>query len=262
MRTAKNKSIAFLFLTHQTDDVTLARFQTLEKAIKKMGDVFFLVHKEADDSNLVVPSEINSYIFNYDSIGRLDYKSIEETIVPGSTCFAVLQFYKDFPNYNYYWTIEYDVVFTGKWKHFFKTLATLEADLLTSHIKKYDELPKWYWWDSLKLLNYAIDKTEYIKSFNPVYRLSGRALALLDKVLSDGNSGHYEVLIPTVLHHYHYSIVDFGGQGTFVPTKLQDKFYLNLSSSLEDEMGTMRFRPSFQAKDLKLKNKLYHPVKP
>lgn len=260
MRLKKKKQQVFLFMTHEVNDAILDRFYALEKSAKKMGDVYMLIHKEKDDVDKTIPRHLKSYIFNLESIRNLGYKAIAESIVPGSAHFALLQFYKDYPNYEYYWSIEYDVVFTGKWTCFFKLFKHIEADLLASHIKKYAEIPWWNWWNTLNFKNDLIKEEQYIRSFNPIYRMSNRALQLVNLLLVQGNSGHYEAFIPTVLNFYNYKIIDFGGDGAFVLQGYKDKSYIQKNIDLKN--GTMRFRPAFEEHELILSNKLYHPIKP
>ncbi|MCD7937999.1 MAG: hypothetical protein LUG98_14170 [Tannerellaceae bacterium] len=135
----------------------------------------------------------------------------------------------------------------------------IDADLLTSRVRSFKEDKYWYWWNTLRLTNKRIEKDKLLASFNPIYRLSGKALILLNKCLSEGDGGHNEVIIPTLLNYENYKILDFGGRGNFVPQGSEDKFYL-----CEDDLyiwGTMRHKPSFKEDEIYLPNMLYHPVK-
>lgn len=67
-----------------------------------------------------------------------------------------------------------------------------------------------------------------IKSFNPIYRISNRALELLDNTLKGReNWGHHEVFIPVILNYFNMKIIDFGGRGEFVISGNEDKFYFS-----------------------------------
>jgi hypothetical protein len=90
-----------------------------------------------------------------------------------------------------------------------------------------------------------------VKSFNPIYRISHSALSFIHKSLLNQWCGHHEVLLPTLLYHNHYSMMDFGGRGQFIPSGFKNKFYTS---------DTLRWRPVFEKAGDK-KNKLYHPVK-
>ncbi|MCD7937998.1 MAG: hypothetical protein LUG98_14165 [Tannerellaceae bacterium] len=111
----KDKKVVFLFFAHQITDTILKRYQCLQKAGSLYGDVYFVFHKQDD---CIIPAGLNPYIFTYNTLNQLPFKAIRETIVPGSAHFPLLQFYRDFPVYDYYWIIEYDVVFNGDWSFF------------------------------------------------------------------------------------------------------------------------------------------------
>ena len=122
------------------------------------------------------------------------------------------------------------------------------------------------WWDSLSLNTIDIPRNQYIKSFNPIYRISNKAMRILDAILSEENSGHHEVLLPTVLKYLGCKINDLGGIGEFVLPGFENKFYLTNPNvnNLYYTGSSMRFRPVFDYEDLKHREKnnlLYHPVK-
>jgi hypothetical protein len=54
-----------------------------------------------------------SYLFSYESLSKLNYPKIEQSFLPGHAGFPVLQFFRDDPDFDYYWLIEYDVRFSG-----------------------------------------------------------------------------------------------------------------------------------------------------
>lgn len=121
--------------------------------------------------------------------------------------------------------------------------------------------PYWYWWNSLQC-KIEIPLEQRVRSFNPIYRISNKALFFLNSFLKDQNVGHHEVLIPTILDYYQYSIGDFGCNGEFSLFRDEESaFYLPERNSYFLYGGTMRYRPEFQHNEFIVKNKLYHPVK-
>lgn len=252
----------YLLATHFVDDGIIQKYHSLQRGTGEKEKVVLLLHDE--ENNIEVPETIEVYRFHYETINNLGYTAIEETLIPGSNHFALLQFYKENPGYDYYWNIEYDVEFTGEWNLLFQTFSEIPADLLASHIKRYADDPSWYWWYTFKMQERDIPTSRYIRSFNPIYRISNKGLELVDQLLSEGNKGHHEVFIPTVLNHYAYRLVDFGGKGEFVLPGEENNFYLAPSSEREEKLreGTMLFRPAFEKEEIReYKNKLYHPVK-
>lgn len=257
-------ALVYLFATHKLDDVVLNRFRVLRDAVKDTGDVFLLFHKMNDE--IAIPEDVNCYSFTIDSLNTLNYIPIAETLIPGSNHFPLFLFYKDYPQYECYWYIEYDVLFTGNWNTFFNAFSSIKVDFLSSHIQRIDENPRWFWWQTLKLETLEVPLNKYIRSFNPVYRISNDALSFLDDILSHKNKGHHEVLIPTLLNYCGYTITDISGNGSFVLPEFKNQFYLGQDFYRSDELetGTMRFRPVFKLKEieqLNLSNKLFHPVK-
>ena len=254
------KDTVILFVSHILNDKIVSRYHALKDETCSFADIFLLIQKNGDEI-LNVPEDINYYPFSVESLNELDYNPIRESIVPGSNHFALLQFYRDYPLYDYYWNIEYDVCFSGKWSFFFDKFSFVEADFLSSHIQIYPDYPEWAWWNTLEPQLLPIPQADYIKSFNPIYRITNRALALIDSMQVNGFRGHHEVLIPTLLNHYNLKIVDFGGNGKFVLPGYEEQFYLSEPNKERVNIGgTMSYRPVFESVG-DVPDKLYHPVK-
>ena len=257
-----NKQV-ILLSTHLLNQFVITQYNRLQETIADDFDLFLLI--EYDDS-LVIPDSIKYYPFDVDTLNNLHYDPIEETIVPGSNHFQVFQFYKDYPQYDYYWNIEYDVYFNGEWKTLFDAYKFIDSDFISSHLERFHQTPNWTWWKSLQLKTIDIPEYQYVKSFNPIYRISSKAMAVIDKTLLEGNSGHHEVLIPTVLNYLGYKINDWGGIGEFVLSGFENSFYYTDSSvnNLFYMGSSMRFRPVFNLKEIEnmiSDNLLYHPIK-
>ena len=253
-----------LLATHLMNDFVIAQYHAIKKGIDDDTDLFLLLEDNDIDLSLL-PADVKYYPFSVDSLNMLGYTPIEETIIPGSNHFPVLQFYKDNPGYKYYWNIEYDVYFNGDWYSFFKAFTDIHADFVSSHIETYGRRPQWYWWYTLSLKTITVNRSDLLKSFNPIYRISGVALRFLDDFLRKDNAGHHEALIPTLLNVAGFSLLDLGGSGILTPDFLKNKFY---ASSLELDafytQSTMRYRPGFIRADIEKQSadsKLYHPVK-
>lgn len=174
----------------------------------------------------------------------------------------MMLFYLRNPQYDYYWFVEYDVIFTGNWNLLFQYYEDSVSDLISSHVEQYDESNSdWQWWNVIKFIDKNIQLKNRFKSFNPIYRLSKRALSFLHTYLSNGNAGYYEVLMPTALYNYGYSLEDFGGTGQFVKPGNRNRFYVQGTYT---NFGTMRYFPNYSIEEiieLGTSNKLFHPVK-
>lgn len=252
----------FLLTTHTFNDEILVRYLDLKKSISSQDKVFLLIHHEEElYGKLCIPNEVQYFQFDIDSLNSLKYNPICETITPGSNHFPLFLFYLTYPSYDYYWNIEYDVVFAGQWCNFFSVCNAMKTDFMTCHIRKYNEEPNWFWWHTLKT-NLNISQDCFLRSFNPIYKMSSKALLFLHHFLYNSeNEGHHEVLLPTILYQSGFDIADFGGNGTFVPEGFHNKFYID-ENNAEGVLytGTMRYRPPFHKPDFE-NNKLYHPIK-
>lgn len=247
-----------ILLTTHIDNA-FVRMQINKLKIETTNADIYVMY-QADYCNPHFEDCVLSYSFTIDSLNALNYNPIAETIVPGSNHFAVLQFYHDHPEYDYYWNIEYDVCFNGDWGYFFSTYEYTKFDFISSHIQTYAENPGWDHWNMMELNNISIDRCEYIKSFNPIYRISNRALRFLDIFLLHKHSGHHELLIPTILHKVGFSISDFGGNGSF--SSYKRNFYTPCLPSDNWYIGsTMRYRPIYRIENMTEPNMLYHPIK-
>lgn len=252
---------AFLILTDKTTDDVLQIYNAICNATKRMGETFILYHQKGRS----LPRRIKKtshFAFGDSILTEANYLPIGFNLVPGNNHFPVLQFAKENPNYDYYWCIEDDVRFSGKWQVFFNEISQFSQSFISSHIRTSTEEPEWYWWNTLAHPYTVIPFKDRIRSFNPIYRISNAALRCIDGALQNYWCGHHEVLLPTLLHNNEFEIMDFGGDGQFVPSVCRNKFYVNntcrKSGILTD--GTMRWRPVFKEIG-PLQNKLYHPVK-
>jgi hypothetical protein len=226
---------ALLFLTHCLDPRIIARYESMQ--LPGDFDRYLLV-----DAAYAAPSDRSDVVFfSLAQLKSIGYYPIADSLIPGSNHFPTLEFCRAFPQYEYVWTVEYDVVFSGNWMTFFQAVDR-PADLLTSKIRLYDDDPHWNWWRTLLIpiqYNCRTDPQnpwpiKFLASFNPLYRLSHRAAQHLRvKYLQDCWIGHHEVTMPTLLDIAGMIVEDFGkppegcgikgkwyGKDTYCPTSL------------------------------------------
>jgi hypothetical protein len=245
------KKQAFLLVTNQLTKKIVEQYYLLKSATADLGEVYILYHASngTEDKLKSYSEQLNIEVFTDDILRNIGYTPIKNALVPGSNHFPVLQFYLDHSQYSYYWSIEDDVVFNGDWKKFFNNVSTHEFDFITSHIRRYSDVPDWSWWNSFKQPQEDLDKPELVNSFNPIYRISDKALSYIHNCLITGYSGHHEVLIVTLLNRSGFKIADFSDTENELTPTLS---YCTLK--------TMRWVPVFLFIGFN-KNKLYHPVK-
>ncbi|MDD1705763.1 MAG: DUF3405 domain-containing protein [Methanoregulaceae archaeon] len=194
---------------------------------------------------------------------RLPYPRLERETLLDHVHFPLMDFYLTNPGYDYYWVVEFDVRYTGEWESFLRSFESFDHDLITSHIRHYHEEPSFGGWCTLQHPTETIDKATYLRSFNVIYRISNRALALIHGKQKNGWRGFAEVLFPTLLEISGYTLLDYGGDGEYTPPGLKNISYTS-GSTRDGSLNpfcTVRWRPS-RAKAGIRRNKIYHPVKP
>lgn len=258
-----NAKSVVLLSTHFLNDHILKVYKKLALEIGNKYDVCLLLNTN-DKNTSEIPSEVKAFVSDLDAINNLGYTPIRETLLPGSCHFPLLCFYRKHHCYKYYWFIEYDVYFSGNWSVLFNDCDMIlnDYDFLSAQVAKYDSLTNgnWLWWTSRNNSGFPLEKS--VKGFNPICRYSRKALECLDRHLSKGYYAHSEVMITTCLYNNQLRIGDFGGQGKFVPTGWENKYYIPKSPDADD--GSIRYRPVFSINEInswKLKNKIFHPLK-
>lgn len=240
-----------LFMTRRSDLSIVEKIQQLLSCVNSATDFYVLFNTSQD----ILPSSLKPYAekiicFSSDILFSMGYMPLGDSLIPGSCHFPLLKFYLSHPDYNYYWLIEDDVYFSGNWSSLFDFYNQDVTDMLSTRIRKLEDAPQWEWWYSLNSGHDMVKREDLVSSFNPIYRLSQRALQCIHKSLLNGWRGHAEVVISTILKHYGLSIKDIGGTGRFTPNGKEDLFYKDETHS-HVALIIQDIRP----------NTIYHPLK-
>jgi len=181
----------------------------------------------------------------------------------GHTDLIALHFFKNHPEYDRYWFIEYDVRFSGAWRNFFTAFEDSDADFMSSSIRRASNDPRWMHWPTLHppASVGALPAHERLCSFMPILRISRRGFEAIDQAYRDGWTGHCEASWPTILYRAGCKLEDFGGDGEFVRPENRNRFYTNTLSDEDLAPGSLVFRPVRWIPGLS-RNTLWHPVKP
>lgn len=271
-----NKKTAILILTHINDRRIQNLFSDIFAHNSGKYDVFFLCDNTSGRFSQYSANK-NYFLFDVSKLIALGYpgKSASNILSgevptdsyhklfhfdPGNVELPVLLFFKAHPEYSHYWTIEYDVRFTGSWDRLFTHFDDSDADLLGTTLTHHDRIPDWYHWPSLDVTAKEVPPESHRRGFFPIYRLSHHALSQLDSDYQDGVKGHFECLIPTLLHHAGLKIEDIGGDGEYVKPGNRNRFYRNTPQRGALTPGTFVYRPVMQRPG-KEPNMLWHPVK-
>jgi hypothetical protein len=207
-----------------------------------------------------VPPEVKDIILITPTQRRaLEHPSRTGSNLWGDIDRAILAFRKIHSEYDYYWIVENDVEFSGRWSELFNAFADNPSDLLCSNVHRQGTNPTWNWWESLVWPHDP--KPELIRGFFPFARLSAQAIDTIIAAGQKGIDGFYEVAWPTVLHHYALVIEDIGGDGPFVQPANVNRWYTSTLTRDFLSPGTFVYRPT-RFRPGREPSKLWHPVKP
>ncbi|MCC5914781.1 MAG: hypothetical protein JJU46_10435 [Balneolaceae bacterium] len=244
-----------LFLTHKLNGSIK---ESLSELNAQKGDREMTILSHGDKEWFDQISQ-KKFVYGNEVIDELEYPSIGDGIIPGHAHFPVLKWFYSEENRSedFFWVIEYDVRFTGNWSLLFDYYRDNRSDFITAYIMPFNTQPDWYWWD-LEHPEKEIPPEKRLRSFNPIYRISKRAIHYLNQQFRNGWKGHNEVIIPTLLHQGGYNLLDLNKWGEFSAGR---SFCISRSDRRGWlSMGTMRYRPAVKKKGFR-KNMLYHPVK-
>ena len=249
-----------LFLTHFINQEVLDRFWLLHDSCGEAYDVYFALNDETGN-DLACLHEYKTFTFTCDEILSQGYTPHGNQVMHNVN-YVMQLFRKRHPEYTYYWKVEYDVAFTGEWLTLFSYYEDNDADFISSHIERYTKMNKvWHWWYDTDWKDTGITPSQCVKSFNPVVRISGKALDFMDSFLKRGITGHFEVTESTALFLNGFQLLDMGGTGDFSDPKFPNHFYVQGKGI---NAGTMRWRPEFLPTEVEAftgTNKIFHPLK-
>ena len=253
-------TVAILFFSHVFDATAISHLKKLKEESAGFGT--FFVYSDIHGQDPAVSNE-QVVRFDFDAIQKRYPRILGHRLIPGNCHLTLLDFFKRYPDFQYYWVIEYDVMFTGHWRRVFAAFADRDADVLASHLRRYEEEPEWYFWSSIQAPDRSVSPTNLIRAFCPIQRVSRRSLQLLEIKAKEGWVGHFEGLVPTLLNNHGYSLADIGGDGSYVLQGFRNRFYTSFSwrDGRLRYFGSMRFQPSFISLRFAARNVLYHPVK-
>ncbi|MBN2442350.1 MAG: DUF3405 domain-containing protein [Spirochaetales bacterium] len=199
-----------LFVCHYLNDAVLQGFHDLEEECGETIDC--ILYYDNTRKDLKDPGIKSLRTFSMKEIKKLGYK-VENLWYDSHYC--VLNFYAKNPGYRYYWRIDHDVRYMGKWMDFFSLFESRDEDFLATYIQRYTESVTdpfsdgpWFCWNLIKKIK--VPDSAKVKCFFPLLRFSNRALLKLHDCFSSGIHGFSEIIVSTLLDMYGYKIGDIG----------------------------------------------------
>lgn len=147
-----------------------------------------------------------NYVFEY-------YETTSNPLFYGNCMLMIMHVWMNLlrhSDYDYVWVIEHDVYFKGDWSYLFDFFADKDDDFIPAQINPYSLE---FWHAHQHNFKEDIPLSEFLVSFNPIMRLSRKALDTLDESYQKGSSGFYEIFPATLFNHLgmkQYDICSYG----------------------------------------------------
>lgn len=260
---------AVLFLTHFWVPFLHAKFVRLRREIGDRADVFVLIQESEEARQALAlwpPPGRASLGFPAEQLQEaLGYPFFEgDSIVPGSAHFPVMAFAGLRHAYHRFLVVERDVDYSGNWGELLDEIQQSGADFASSHLRSHAQDPEWFFWPTMQPSaddrEWASDPANLKCTFNPLYFITRRGLALVHAAHRRGWKAHFECLIPTILAHHGCRIIDLAHEEHFGVGKQQPW----QDEAMAVELSTMRWRPHVTAReflDRSTGRTLFHPIK-
>jgi hypothetical protein len=248
-----------LFFGHEVSASSRLAYDELRRSSGARRHVRWLLDVAGEPD---VPADLAGEMVTFDSreFAGWGYSTFGPKMLPGHCHFPALRHAQAHPLTGSLWTIEYDVRFNGSWDLFFDALDHSDADLLTCHVRTWQQEPYWHWWSTLRgPAGEKLEQSKLRRCLLVVARYSVRALAELARLHACGWRGHQEVIVPTLLEQAGMVIRDINEAGAGAR-----RFYTSTTSprgKMRGWLSTVRYRPVRNRTGWR-RNMLYHPVKP
>jgi hypothetical protein len=266
-RRAEKRTVVVL-LSHYVDRALIRFFKELA-ASRMRYETVLLMHVPADTPK---PRRLLTIPHHFVTTPEIRYPAYTNKSAIGSewhvwqdghTDLSALHFFRENPEFDSYWFIEYDMRFSGDWADFFAVFEDDPTDLLTTSLRRATVDATWMHWPTLRPASTAapVESADRICGFMPIFRVSRRGMQVMDEAYREGWTGHSEATWPTIINLAGLRIQDIGGDGEFVAPGNRNRFYTNTLGSKNLSPGSLAMRPArFRAGPQR--DRLWHPVKP
>ena len=255
------------FRTHFISDAVISEYKKLKASLCDNEELIMFIDNSSgflniDDNNLIQTLNFNGidikcFLYNHKVLRT---NKLPTDIASDNQLAKNLMWYCSdypfyiirnvFPNYDFYWSFEYDVFCNGKSYRIFFDKYNDNSDFIVSHYRNLRNDPDWYWKINT---DWVYNQTEKFACFFPVVRLSAKAIDFLYNKRIEQESFYKtfenkeaifwpfcEIFVPTELTNNGFSVKNIDSEKLrFAPV-----YNLNIERIFEN--------PDY---------KLYHPVK-
>lgn len=265
--------IAVIFYTHFSSQAIINNLLRLKSELtNRIHDYDLFAVGYCQDLNALKNIEnegINTISYSRDDLSRLPYvnklRNVNWVFMALNNDLALMNFFMDNPSYDYYWIIEYDVVYSGNFGDLIENLDSSRAGLLCTHLASFKQSPNWVHWDTFFPADEFGSSIELMRGFLPLSRVSRPLVQEIHDRCVRGWKGHYEMLWPTISIRSGLGVEEIGGDGPYVPETRRGKYYYSLLAQNGFFMSTFSAWPNYNYNSDIYHNSppdmLWHPVK-
>ena len=232
-----------LLVTHFVNADIVREYRKLRHEAGPQYDVVLLYNQSGAGVAEDIPNDVSVFRCSQSDLARQPYPNKSPVLSAFNVELFPLHYAQVHPWYAHYWVIDHDVRFSGSWSQVLSRFADNGADLLGTTLVRHDFDPYWEYWDSVIPCGDALPRSQWLRGFFPLYRMSAQASRLLDDAYRDGWGGHYEATMPTILAQAGLRIEDIGGNGPFTAAANRGRFYENTPLDANLSPGSLVSRP-------------------
>lgn len=230
------------FVYRTTNIESYERFLKIRSCNYPGIDFFFVIDTSVYSGEL--PDDDGVIGINGDEIWDMWNGKLWDKKYKTNTQFYILNFYKEHPNYDYYWLYEDDIYMpNGDYQEFFREASSVKCDFLhTTRINDYSK-------DGYKSLIYrTVDKSLYEKykycTWVQMFRLTPLACETLIENFNKSDRAHAELAFPSIIMNNGLSEITINKSDI-----IRYRFIIN-NRRLPDKLLNAEYR-----------NVFYHPMK-
>jgi hypothetical protein len=185
----KNSAVCYLSNNKNTEEM-----ERRYRLLSQHTDNFILTEERL---SLAYSQDVNTCKFN---------SIIQHMTSPFArwTYVSLIDFYNKFPDYDYYWLLEDDLIFNGDFSVFFNDAKQRDEDIILCH-GCYNDGGEWFSCEESRIHNYEVD-IPTVGGLAVMQRWSNKLACLLSNLHAHKTYGHLESFPCTVAHRNNLKI--------------------------------------------------------